>query len=111
MSESLLEDQEQVLEKIISHSHYIHARVGFDQSAQVNHPFAPEWKTTLERFTGWWQNIVDLAKYRGEEVFYICSEFGPFPYIQQLPFTKYETVNQWDVNVQMMEYLKVNLYS
>jgi hypothetical protein len=109
VSESLLADQEHVLEKIIPHCHYIHARVGFDQSAQVNYPFAPEWKTNLERFTSWWQTIIDIAKARGEELFYVCPEFGPFPYIQQLPFTKEETVNQWKVNLEMMEYLKVNL--
>lgn len=109
VSESLLSDQEHVLEKIIPHCHYIHARVGFDQSAQVNYPFAPEWKTNLERFVGWWQKIVELAKERGEEIFYVCPEFGPFPYIQQLPFSKEETVNQWDVNIEMMKYLKTNL--
>lgn len=109
VSESLLEDQEHVLEKLIPHVRYIHARVGFDQSAQVNNPFAPEWKANLDRFVSWWQKIIDEAKYRGEEEFYICPEFGPFPYIQQLPFTKEETVVQWDVNVQMMEYLRENL--
>lgn len=109
VSESLLEDQEPVLEKIIKHCHYIHARVGFNQSAQVNHPFAPEWKANLEQFTIWWQKIIDLAKERGEKVFYVCPEFGPFPYIQQLPFTKENTVDQWKVNVDMMEYLKLNL--
>lgn len=109
VSESLLADQEHILDIIIQHCHYIHARVGFDQSAQVNYPFAPEWKAQLERFTSWWQSIVDLAEARGEDVFYICPEFGPFPYIQQLPFIKENTVNQWDVNVEMMEYLRVNL--
>ena len=109
VSESLLEDQEHILEKLLPHVHYIHARVGSDQSAQVNHPFAPEWKTNLDRFVGWWQKIIDLAKERGDEVFYICPEFGPYPYIQQLPFTQEETANQWDVNVQMMAYLRENL--
>lgn len=111
VSESLLTDQEHVLEKILPHCEYIHARVGFDQSAQVNNPFAPEWKANLDRFISWWQTIIDLAKERGEEVFYICPEFGPFPYIQQLPFTREETAKQWDVNVRMMEYLRANLKS
>ncbi|WP_430933206.1 sugar phosphate isomerase/epimerase family protein [Saccharicrinis sp. 156] len=109
VSESLLEDQEHILEKIIPHCRYIHARVGFDQSAQVNHPFAPEWKTNLDRFVGWWQRIIDLAKERGEEVFYICPEFGPYPYMPRLPFTQKEVSDQWDINKQMMEYLKENL--
>lgn len=102
VSESLLADQEHVMAKIMPHCHYIHARVGFDQSAQVNNPFAPEWKANLDRFVSWWQTIIDLAKARGEEVFYVCPEFGPFPYIQQLPFTKEETARQWDVNVEMI---------
>ncbi|WP_297086488.1 TIM barrel protein [uncultured Draconibacterium sp.] len=109
VSESLLEDQEQALEKLLPHCRYIHARVGFDQSAQVNDPFAPEWQYHLERFVQWWQKIIDLAKLRNEKEFFICPEFGPFPYIQQLPYTKKETVDQWDTNVKMMEFLKSKL--
>lgn len=109
VSESLLEDQEDLLEKIIPHCTYIHARVGFDQGPQVNNPFAPEWEMHLRRFLAWWQAIIDAAKQRGESVFYICPEFGPYPYIQQLPFTRKETADQWQVNVQMMNFLKKEL--
>jgi len=110
VSESLLEDQEQILEKIIPRCRYIHARVGFSQAAQVNHPFAPEWMATLERFVGWWQRIIDGAKSRGESTFYICPEFGPAPYMPALPFTQQPVSNQWDINVQMMNYLKKVLH-
>ncbi|GAF02701.1 sugar phosphate isomerase/epimerase family protein [Saccharicrinis fermentans] len=110
VSESLLYDQEHVLEKIYPHCRYIHARVGFDQSAQVNYPFAPEWKTNLDRFVAWWQHIVNLARERGEEVFYVCPEFGPYPYMQRLPFTQKEVADQWDINCEMMAYLKNNLH-
>jgi len=109
VSESLLEDQEHILEKIFPRCAYIHARIGHDQSTQANHPFAPEWKNHLDRYVGWWQKILDLAKQRGEKVFYICPEFGPYPYIQQLPFTKKETADQWQVNLEMMEYLREKL--
>lgn len=109
VSESLLEDQEHILEEIIPRCYYIHARIGFDQSAQVNHPFAPEWKPNLERFTNWWQQIIDIAKKRGEKEFYVCPEFGPFPYMQQLPFTKQNVSNQWEINVEMMNFLREEL--
>jgi hypothetical protein len=106
VSESLLKDQEQILEKIIPRCSYIHARVGYSQAAQVNHPFAPEWQATLEIFVGWWQRIIDSAKSRGETTFYICPEFGPAPYMPALPFTQQPIANQWDINVQLMIYLR-----
>lgn len=110
VSESLLEDQEQILAQIIPRCSYIHARVGFSQAAQVNYPFAPEWKKTSDRFVGWWQRILDSAKSRGETTFYICPEFGPAPYMPVLPFTQQPIANQWDINIQMMKYLKNNLH-
>ena len=109
VSESLLEYQEDLLESIIGRSRYIHARVGSDQSAQVNNPFAPEWESTLKRFTGWWQQIVDEARKRGDQVFHICPEFGPVPYLQVMPFTQKPVSDQWEVNLQMMHYLKEHL--
>lgn len=109
VSESLLEDQDDILQMIIARSKYLHARVGFDQSAQVNYPFAPEWKSNLDRFVGWWQKIVDQAKANGEKVFYICPEFGPYPYMPQLPFTKKPVADQWGINSEMKDYLKENL--
>lgn len=109
VSESLLEDQEEILDALIPHARYIHARVGFDQAAQVNHPFAPEWKDTLDRFVSWWQKIINQAKKRGEEVFYICPEFGPAPYMPALPFTQKPISDQWEINIQMMNYLKEHL--
>ncbi|WP_066631479.1 sugar phosphate isomerase/epimerase family protein [Labilibacter marinus] len=110
VSESLLEDQEDILEKIMPHCKYIHARVGFDQSAQVNDPFAPEWKANLDRFVAWWQKIIDLAKERGEKTFYVCPEFGPFPYMPQLPYTRRDISDQWGINKKMMEYLRKTLH-
>ncbi len=109
VSESLLEDQEDILKKIIARARYIHARVGSDQSAQVNHPFAPEWESTLNRFTGWWQKTIDEARKRGDKVFYICPEFGPAPYMPTLPFTQKPVSDQWEINVQMMQHLKNHL--
>lgn len=109
VSESLLEDQEDILEKIMPAVRYIHSRVGFDQAAQVNHPFAPEWESTLNRFVSWWQKIVDQAKERGEKVFHICPEFGPAPYMPSLPFTRQPVSDQWQINLDMMHYLKKRL--
>ena len=109
VSESMLMDQEDILETIIPRCSYIHARIGFDQAAQVNHPFAPEWEPTLQCFVTWWKKIVDNARQRGEGTFYICPEFGPAPYMPALPFTQQPVSSQWDINLQMMQYLKQHL--
>ena len=109
VSESLLEDQEEILDRIIPAVRYIHARVGHDQSAQVNHPFAPEWELNLMRFVSWWQRIIDQARDRGEEIFHICPEFGPAPYMPALPFTREPVADQWQINLDMMNYLKKHL--
>ncbi|NDE05660.1 MAG: sugar phosphate isomerase/epimerase, partial [Flavobacteriia bacterium] len=45
VSESDLSDQQDLLTRIYPNIQHIHARVGFAQSPQVNHPFAPEWQT------------------------------------------------------------------
>lgn len=109
ISESLLEDQEDILEQIIPSVRYIHSRVGSDQAAQVNHPFAPEWESTLNRFVSWWQKIIDQARERGEKVFHICPEFGPAPYMPALPYTGQAVANQWEINLEMMNYLSSRL--
>lgn len=109
VSESLLEDQSEILDLLLSNSEYIHARIASSQSPQVNNPFAPEWKDNLLTFTKWWQKIIDFQVNKSTDVFYICPEFGPEPYLATLPFTQIPLADQWDVNVKMMLYLKTAL--
>ncbi|PCJ94752.1 MAG: xylose isomerase [Flavobacteriaceae bacterium] len=107
VSESMLEDQEELITKIIPHIHHIHARVGFEQSPQVNHPFAPEWQLHLDTFTQWWQEIIDYHSSKRDMT--ITPEFGPYPYMPQLPFTKEPLADQHELNCKMKTQLKLNL--
>lgn len=106
VSESFLEDQQDSIKLAISQSHYIHARIGHTQSAQVNDPFAPEWEIALQTFVNWWKQILKKAEARGDKVFYICPEFGPFPYMPYLPYTKMPVNDQWQINIKMMNFLR-----
>jgi len=106
VSESLLEDQESILEKIIPHVVYIHARVGHGQAAQVSNPFAPEWGQHLQRFTTWWDKIIFHNREKGRTEITICPEFGPPPYMPCLPFTKQPLADQWELNIKMKNFLK-----
>ena len=106
VSESDLSDQQDLLTQIYPHIRHIHARVGFEQSPQVNHPFAPEWKEHLDRYVNWWTEIIEHQSQQGKAHFTITPEFGPFPYMPQLPFSKEPTANQQEINVQMKDYLQ-----
>lgn len=107
VSESMLQDQESIIAAVVPHIHHIHARVGFEQAPQVNHPFAPEWQLYLETYLKWWQQILDFHK--EQESFTITPEFGPYPYMPQEPFSKKPLAIQSDINIKMRDYLKETL--
>ncbi|MBP5994502.1 MAG: sugar phosphate isomerase/epimerase [Crocinitomicaceae bacterium] len=109
VSESDLSDQHELLTQIYPNIQHIHARVGFEQSPQVNHPFAPEWKQHLDRYTSWWKEIIELQSQLGKTQFTITPEFGPFPYMPQAPFTESPLANQWELNTEMKRYLLENV--
>jgi hypothetical protein len=109
VSESNLADQQDLLEKIYPHIKHIHARIGFEQSPQVSNPFAPEWNAYLERYLRWWKEIIKVQKAKNNEVLTITPEFGPFPYMSREPFTLQPHCNQWEINLQMKNYLQQNL--
>jgi sugar phosphate isomerase/epimerase len=109
VSESMLDDQQEIIARIIPHVSHIHARIGYEQGPQVNDPQAPEWQGHLEKFVFWWQQIINTKKRAGQSLFTISPEFGPVPYMPTAPYTKQPLSNQWDNNVFMKEYLKATL--
>lgn len=110
VSESLLEEQTEMLERMIPHVHHIHARVGWQQSAQVNDPFAPEWEAHFLVFETWWKRILDYRIGKNQTTT-ITPEAGPFPYMPQKPYSKEDLANQWEVNIKMKNHLTDRLYA
>ncbi|MEY4791316.1 MAG: hypothetical protein RIT34_123 [Bacteroidota bacterium] len=109
VSESTLQDQQDLLSQIYPHIVHIHARVGSAQAAQVTHPFAPEWNTHLNTYFAWWQEIIDLQSKTKKSFFTITPEFGPVPYMPCAPFTLEPTADQQQINLEMKAYLQANL--
>ena len=107
VSESLLEQQEDNLNLAISRAIHIHARVGHSQSAQITDPRAPEWAGALQAHLTWWDAIVNSRISSGAHLLTITPEFGPSPYMQNLPYTGMPLADQWDINQYMMELLRV----
>jgi sugar phosphate isomerase/epimerase len=106
VSESMLQDQIEIIQQIIPHVSHIHARIGHEQGPQVNDPAAPEWNHHAAIFINWWQQIVSDKKKKGFSSISITPEFGPAPYMPAEPFTKKPLSQQWDNNIYMMHQLK-----
>jgi sugar phosphate isomerase/epimerase len=105
VSESYLQDQPAAMRAAIERADHIHARVGFPQGPQVNDPRAPEWEQALEHHLAWWDAIVAEHRRRGSEALTITPEFGPAPYMPELPYSREPLSDQWEVNVFMKDLL------
>lgn len=106
VAESWLDDQQDALNLALSRADHIHARVGFPEGPQVPDPRVPEWKEALDKHVAWWIQVINQRRIEGWREFTITPEFGPYPYMTILPFSKQPITNQWEVNIFMMEYLK-----
>ena len=106
VAESWLDDQPDALSLALSRACHIHARVGYPEGPQVPDPRVPEWKEALMKHVGWWKRIIELRTSEGWEEFTIAPEFGPYPYMIHLPFTRQPLADQWELNLFMMDFLK-----
>jgi sugar phosphate isomerase/epimerase len=106
--ESLLENQDEELEEVVSRSHHIHARVGHAEGPQVNDPEAPEWKKAVHRHLDIWERVI-RQKWETQEVYTVTTEFGPADYMPTLPYTRVPVADQWKANLYMMKVLKERL--
>lgn len=99
--ESLLEGMAQFMEPIIGQCFHIHARVGWQEASQVADPRAPEFAEHLQRYEQWWDAIKAAREADGTAVLHLTPEFGPFPYMPELPYTRQPIADLWDVNEWM----------
>ena len=106
---SLLQDQQDSVSRVIERSDYIHARVGSAISPQVTDPRASQWKEAVETHVRWWEKIAEHHKNKDSEFLPICSEFGPPEYMATLPSTGKPIADQWEINCYMKEMLKERL--
>lgn len=106
VSETLLEDQQEITNEAISRSEHIHARIGYEQGPQISDPRAVEWEFHLITFTNWWEKILNRFKNESREYLTITPEFGPIPYTWKLPYSYSPISNFFEINCWMKDYLK-----
>ena len=106
VAESFLQDQQEIMNLAITRAAHFHARVGFPGGPQVNDPAAPEWTEALGFHCQWWDAIVHTHRDKGAERLTVTCEFGPFPYMPQLPVTKTDVSDLWELNLFMKNYLE-----
>lgn len=87
VSESLLEDHEDIIRQCAERCHHLHARVGHEQGPQVSDPAAPEYARHLAAHEAWWRMIWEAQARRGDTVSTLVPEFGPPPYAPTYPGT------------------------
>jgi len=109
VSESLLEEQQTIINKVIPHCIHVHARVGYAQGPQVPNPEAPEYREALAAHLRWWEQITLNHLENNKQQMTITCEFGPPPYLQTIPFTGEQVASQWELNLFMKKYLEENL--
>jgi hypothetical protein len=111
VSESLLEDQQHLLEPALARSLHVHARVGWAQGAQVPDARHPRWSRELETHIDWWRRIRDHRAQAGASEMTITTEYGPPPYspvdlVTGEPLTDFEELDRW-----MRDLLRIELAS
>ena len=105
-AETFLYDQEEAVDLAIERTFHIHSRVGHTQGPQVTDPRCEEWQEALQRHLFWWDKVVNKFEAQGSELLTITTEFGPSPYMVQLPGSNESIASQWDINVFMKNLLK-----
>jgi hypothetical protein len=107
VSENLhLRGFESVLAEAIQKTAHIHARVGFEEGPQITDPRLPVWQKEVMVFFNWWEQMFAQQATKRSKFITITPEFGPFPYMWQLPGTLEPVTSQWDINVFMKERLR-----
>lgn len=107
--ESDLADQSEALAAAMRAAGHIHARVGFDQGPQISDPRNPIHAPWLDRFTGWWKQILEMRRVEGRDWCTITPEFGPAPYMPLNGPSPDPVGDAWEINLWMQNHLRQKL--
>ncbi len=117
VAERLMTPELAPIQAMAAHVDHIHARVGYAQGPQVNHPFAPEHQQALAAHLACWQVFAQHHTNRQRDrqstpaPLTLTPEFGPDGYLQTLPFTNQPVADLLEINTAMATWLRLELGS
>jgi hypothetical protein len=97
VAERLIDEETEVRAACAERCIHIHARVGYEQGAQVPDPAAPEYEEELAAHERWWDEIWDAQQSRGLDTSTLTPEYGPPLYLHTLPYTNVPVADLWQV--------------
>jgi sugar phosphate isomerase/epimerase len=119
VAERLMTPELAPIQAMAAHVDHIHARIGYAQGPQVNHPFAPEHHQPLAAHLACWKLFAaSQAKHQAQQQgdpnprpLTMTPEFGPDGYLQTLPFTNQPVADLLEINTAMASWLRQELGS
>jgi len=109
VTESMLENHQDILKQLYARCSHIHARIGHEQGAQLADPFHHENERYRITFQSWWREIVrSYGRSYPTKKLPITCEFGPRPYFFGQEGTDVAAM-QWKQNSLMKNLLLKHL--
>lgn len=105
----VLDELPDVLELCAERVLHIHARIGYDQGAQVPDPRSPLCQSAVQAHLHWWRILREGQKKRGFQCSTMTPEFGPDGYQQIHPVTGEPYGDLWDFNRHVADLIRSSL--
>ena len=74
------EEEVEWMGRVVARVDHTHARVGYNQHAQIPHVTWPGYEKEVAWFDEWWQRVWEESRKAGKEVITLTPEIGPVPY-------------------------------
>ncbi len=98
-------DLEDLFKYCAERTGHLHARMGHEKGPQIPDPRDPIWEAHVAIHEQWWDWCIEAAQSR-EHAIAITPEFGPWPYLDHVPFTHQPVANVADVVEWVRDRLK-----
>ncbi|MFZ4260774.1 sugar phosphate isomerase/epimerase [Sphingobacterium sp. HJSM2_6] len=109
VSESYLEDQQDLVLDLLPHVHHVHTRVGHTQGSQIPDVTLESNAWIVGKHLEVWQQYVNLQLTNGRSKFTFTTEFGPPPYLISSGNLEQDYEEQWRQNKWIKNYLMNHL--
>ncbi|MDM1047469.1 sugar phosphate isomerase/epimerase [Sphingobacterium hotanense] len=109
VSESYLEDQQDLLTSLLSDVCHVHTRVGHTQGSQISDVSNPLFEDIVKTHLTVWQQYISKQIQLGRKKLTFTTEFGPPPYLITSGDSVKDYEEQWRQNLWIKKYLMDHL--